>query len=54
MGQQFWDAFWLGVQSAAAGLWAAMLANPWLFLLFGGMVAASLWMQLRPSRRRSR
>lgn len=35
-------------------LWAALTANPWIALLFAGIVLAALWLQLTPTRRRRR
>lgn len=35
-------------------LWAALTANPWIALLFAGIVVGALWLQLTPLRRRRR
>lgn len=33
-------------------LWAALTANPWIAVLFAGIVVGTLWLQLTPARRR--
>ena len=43
-----------GVATGFGMLWAALTANPWIALLFVGIVLGSLWLQLTPTRRRRR
>lgn len=43
-----------GFATGLGMLWAALTANPWLALLFAGIVVGALWLQLAPARRRRR
>jgi nitrate/nitrite transporter NarK len=54
LGELISDAWWPAVASAAGMLWVALLAHPWLIILLGFIVVASVWMQLRPRRNRRR
>lgn len=53
-GETFLAAFWQGLGLAIESTWEAMLANPWLFLVFGFVIVGSLFLQLAPRRRRRR
>lgn len=35
-------------------LWGTVTANPWVALLFTGIIVGALWLQLAPTRRRRR
>jgi Na+/proline symporter len=35
-------------------LWGAVTANPWVALLFAGIIVGALWLQFAPTRRRRR
>ncbi|WP_431797033.1 hypothetical protein [Microbacterium kunmingense] len=52
LGEMFLSSFLQGIGLAASSLWQAMLTNPWLFLLFGGIIAGSLYLRSTPRRRR--
>lgn len=50
----FWAGFWQGFLLMAESLWRAMVAHPWLSLVFGFIVVGGLYLQLAPRRRRRR
>jgi len=54
LGETFLASFWQGIGIMLAGVWNAMLQNPWLFLVFGLLIVGSLYLQLAPRRRRRR
>lgn len=43
-----------GIAAGLAMVWTAIAANPWLAVLFVGIIVAALWLQLTPARRRRR
>lgn len=53
-GEKLAGAFWEGFLLAMQSMWEAILANPWLMVLFGGIIVGSLFLQLAPRRRRRR
>lgn len=48
----FLPAFWQSLGMMVAGIWEAMLAQPWLFVVFGFVIVGGLYLQLAPRRRR--
>lgn len=54
VGDTIGNSFWASIGVAATMIWEALTANPWILVLLVLIIAASLWMQLTPTRRRRR
>ncbi len=54
LGELFLAGFLQGIGMMFAALWEATLANPWMFVLIGGLVVAGLYQQFAPRGRRRR
>lgn len=52
LGEMFLSSFWQGIGLAVSSLWQMMITNPWLFVIFGGILAGSLYLRSTPRRRR--
>jgi len=52
MGELFFESFLNGIVTVLAGVWSALVANPWLFILSGAIIIGGIVLRSRPRRRR--
>lgn len=51
LGEIFLSSLLQGIGLTLSSFWQAILTNPWLFLIFGGIIAGSLYLRSTPRRR---